>query len=178
MPLIDDSDDLKKFEDIYETYNRLMFKIAFDILHNEFEAENAVQNTLIKVAREIYRIDDVHSKETRNLVALMTKQMAINLLNKISKFNTVPLDEAEPEIDENMDLNEIVYTKQLKEKIYDSINELSSPYCEAASLRFVNEMSIAEISEILQRKSDVVRKQISRARISLREKLRKEGFDV
>ena len=38
LSLIDEEDDRMTFKDVYQKYNRLLYKIAFDILHSHYDA--------------------------------------------------------------------------------------------------------------------------------------------
>ena len=51
--VIDDAEDIKKFEKIYYEYREQMFFVANKILRDSYEAEDAVQNALLGIARSI-----------------------------------------------------------------------------------------------------------------------------
>ena len=51
---IDTYEDKKRFEELYHTYRNLMYKVAFDILQNPQDAEDALQKpTSIEVNNSI-----------------------------------------------------------------------------------------------------------------------------
>ena len=45
MSFIDSEDDREKFEIIYHEYRKRMFSVAYSILHNNEDAEDAVHET-------------------------------------------------------------------------------------------------------------------------------------
>ena len=51
--VIDDAEDIKKLEKIYYEYREQMFFVANKILRDSYEAEDAVQNALLGIARNI-----------------------------------------------------------------------------------------------------------------------------
>ena len=48
LQMIESEEEQSKFKAIYEKYKDLMFYVANDILHNEHDAEDAVQETLLR----------------------------------------------------------------------------------------------------------------------------------
>ena len=49
MALVDD-EDLPKFEQLYKNYRQQLYAIAYSILNNEQDAEDAVQTAYINIA--------------------------------------------------------------------------------------------------------------------------------
>ena len=58
MSFIDDDDDREKFEIIYNEYRKRMVSTAYSILRNHEDAEDAVHDTFIKIARNMNSIGD------------------------------------------------------------------------------------------------------------------------
>ncbi len=48
----------KKFEQLYDTYSRLMYYIAFDILKDEGHAQDAVQEAFINISKNFSKISE------------------------------------------------------------------------------------------------------------------------
>lgn len=46
LQMIESDDDKEKFEEIYTRYRRLMYFVAFKVVQNEPDAEDAVQQAL------------------------------------------------------------------------------------------------------------------------------------
>ena len=42
---------------LYEKYSKFMFKVAFDILNNNYAAEDALQQAFIKISKNLDKID-------------------------------------------------------------------------------------------------------------------------
>ena len=55
MALVDD-DDLPQFEEIYTQYKQQLYGIAYKILNNEQDAEDAVQITFQNIANDFKKI--------------------------------------------------------------------------------------------------------------------------
>lgn len=87
LSLIDNEDDRDKFEFIYLIYRKRMVSEAYNILRNEYDAEDAVHDTFIKLARNMKAIDEPDSDKTLSYVLKAVKNTAINILNKNIKRN-------------------------------------------------------------------------------------------
>ena len=56
LQTIETDKDKSKFEQIYEAYRGLMFHVAFKILEQEQDAEDAVHHAFVKIAENITKI--------------------------------------------------------------------------------------------------------------------------
>ena len=56
LQMIDTPEERSKFEQIYLEYKGLMFHVAYEILHNEQDAEDAVHHAFVKIAENIRAI--------------------------------------------------------------------------------------------------------------------------
>ena len=55
--LVSSEEDRTKLEQIYIKYKKLMYYIAMDILKDTHESEDVVQNSIIKTAKYIEKIE-------------------------------------------------------------------------------------------------------------------------
>lgn len=101
MSLIDNDDDRAKFEILYNKYRKRMVSIAFSVLKNKEDAEDAVHDTFIKIARNMQSIGEPDSSETLSYVLKATKNNAINLSQKNATRNKhIQLEDVENISDE------------------------------------------------------------------------------
>ena len=78
--VIDDAEDIKKFEKIYYEYREQMFFVANKILRDSYEAEDAVQNALLGIARSIRTLPDDDACLVRAYTLTAAKNAALNML--------------------------------------------------------------------------------------------------
>lgn len=95
LQMIETPEDRTKFEILYSSYKDWMGTIAFDVLHNKDDAEDAVHNAFVKIAENIRKIDDPLSKKTRAYIATITETKAIDIYRKKRRHPEVPLPEDE-----------------------------------------------------------------------------------
>lgn len=58
LQAIESPGDKEKFELLYKHYRSYMFKIAHDILENEFDTEDALHNAFISISKHMDKVQD------------------------------------------------------------------------------------------------------------------------
>lgn len=163
LEIIDDEDDRVKFEKIYYNYRKRMVYEAYSILHNKADAEDAVHDTFIKIARNMKSIDDTDSDKTLWYVLKAVKNTAINILHKNERVTSfAELGDVEKMTDENF-FEKLGISENYKE-VVDAIRGLDDTYRDAMFYHFVSEMKISEIAELLGRKKSTVQQQLVRGK--------------
>ena len=74
--ITDDKEKLSKLESVYTLYKKRMWYVANQILDNAQDAEDAVHNALIGIARNLDHITDIDSKSTLAYVITAAKHAA------------------------------------------------------------------------------------------------------
>lgn len=82
MSLIDSPNDRVNFELVYQTYRNLMFFIAYKILNNPQDAEDAVHTAFIKIAENMSKIEVAVCPKTKAFVVTIVENTAIDLYRK------------------------------------------------------------------------------------------------
>ena len=67
-------------EQIYLEYRGLMYHVAYEILHNEQDAEDAVHHAFVKIAENIKKITDPVCPKTHSYVVTITPFRGLHLL--------------------------------------------------------------------------------------------------
>ena len=117
LSMIDTDEDRAKFAALYERYSRLMFYIARQILDDEQLSEDAVQEALLRTARNMHKVGEVSCPQTRNFSVIITRNAALTMKKQscqAAEEELDVLDRARGNIDE---LFEQVSKKQLTECI-------------------------------------------------------------
>lgn len=79
LAAMDSPEDQSKFEQVYLAYKGLMYHVAYKILGNEQDAEDAVHNAFVKIAEYIKKIGDPVCPKTRSYVVTIVENKAIDL---------------------------------------------------------------------------------------------------
>lgn len=67
LSMIEGPEDRNKFEIVYEQYKNLMYYVAYRILREERDAEDAVHNAFVRIAEHIEKISEPVCPKTRAL---------------------------------------------------------------------------------------------------------------
>ena len=160
LSLIDEN-DMSRFEKIYYKYKNLLFYIANGILPDITDAEDAVQEAFIRIAKNMDKIEDTESVATKNFVAIIAKREALRISEKKYKSSE----------DKEIDLDTIEDTKAQDAliSIQNSLNLLPDEYCYLMNLKYVFGYSGKEISEITNLTETNVRQKLFREKRMLEE---------
>lgn len=164
--LIDTEEGKRKFVIIHEKYRNLMLKVAYNVLEDTHEAEDAVQEAFIKVARNMKSIGEVDSDKTKRFLITVTKRTAIDILRRKrsrGRYETY-VDEMEhvkaPVVYQETDID----SAQL-----DVLKNLSPKYRDVFILKYAYCYDNKDIAGILGIAEGTVRQRIARGKIKIQE---------
>lgn len=162
-------------EQLHSRYHRQMLVVADRILHNQAEAEDAVQNALMGVARNFDRLPR-DARAERAYVLTAAKNAALSMLPEKARRDAL-VDISQVDVPSGEDLFQQVMDCQDYALLLRSIRQLAAHYREVLMLVYVYDHTIQEAARILGRKEDTVRKQLHRGREILIEICKKEGLN-
>ncbi|MBQ3517229.1 MAG: sigma-70 family RNA polymerase sigma factor [Lachnospiraceae bacterium] len=171
--VVETEEDKSKLEIIVQQYGRLMYKIALDVVKNHHDVQDILQDAFEKIAKNLSHVGDPYDKTTRNYIAVITKNTALDLYRKKKRMWNKEVD-----ID-GLARNQIprVYIQTVEEQekafVVDAINSLPYKYRVVLSLKFTEKRSIKEISKMLNISETNVKQRIFRAKGMLKEELQK-----
>lgn len=172
--MIDDEKEQSRFEQIYYSYRKQMLLVADRVLHNLDEAEDAVQNALLGIARNIKTVPQDERME-RAYVLTAARNAALQLLPKQQQRDQM-LDIAELSVESGDNL----FLQAMSSLDYDlllrCLRQLDPIYRDVLLLVYVQEQSLDATADILGRKKETVRKQLQRGKRLLAELCEKEGL--
>ncbi len=144
-------------------YGDRILRLAYSYLHNESDAEEVLQETLLQYLR---KAPEFVSSEHEKAWLL---HVAANLSKNRIRYNRLrQTDELKEELtaEEREDLS----------FVWEAVRELPEKYREVIHLFYQENLSTAQIGEILKRKEATVRSDLLRGRAKLR-KVLKEAYD-
>lgn len=93
LHMLETPEEKSLFEQIYLEYCGLMFHVAYEILHNEQDAEDAVHQAFVKIAENIKKIDAPVCPKTHSYVVTIVEHQAIDQYRRLQKHPSVELIE-------------------------------------------------------------------------------------
>lgn len=150
-------DRKKGVEDLCSKYYKLIYGIAFSILKNKEDSEDAVQNFVTK----LYSMDDKNLPKDKEATWLYTvaKNEALQILRKKKKEldiyseNIYEIENANDEIEKIID----------KESFNKLISNLNNKEKEIVSLKIISDLSFSEISKLLEQPTSTIKWKYYRA---------------
>lgn len=163
-----------KIELLYDKYKFLLFKISKDILKRSELAKDIVHQVFVKIIENNLILGEIGSPKTRNLLAMMCRNLSINMHNKMKNkecmFDEIPNEK----IQENKLVEEIAISNYNIDIIINSINDLPSIYRDVLLLEKVHGYTKEEISQIFEISIETVYKRSQRARKKLAQILKEK----
>jgi RNA polymerase sigma-70 factor (ECF subfamily) len=167
LSMIETPDDKVKFERIYNRYRNLMYHVAYKVLSNHYDAEDAVHQAFVAIIRHLEKISDIDCPQTRSYIVLITERKAIDLIRTRHSEKVIPLNE---------DLIGIEIPAPGDHGLADALAKLPAHYREVLLLRFDNGYSAKELAQMLGMTESGVRKLIGRAKNALGRILEEESY--
>ena len=150
LSLIDKQEEKNRFEELYYRYRNLMYYIAYQVLHQDRDSEDAVQEAFFRIAKNMDKVKDIASTETKNFVAIITKREAMKIYDK--KHNS----------------------ENLVNEVKNAIEQLPYKFSSLLTLKYVLGYSGKEIAEITGLTETNVRQQLMCGRKKLSEILEED----
>jgi len=139
-------------------YRKQLYVLAYAILKNEMDAEDAVCNGILKGYEHLEQLKD--SRKLKSWLNVITKNEALKIKEKRA---LLPGNEKLEEI------LEPVYDSY--NELWDIIQKLKEEYRLVVVLFYYNEMSVKEIARVLEISVGTVKSRLNRAREFLKKEL-------
>ena len=178
MALIDEPSDKEKFEEIYIRYRDMMYETAVSVIKDVTEAEDIVQDSFLKIAKNISKFSGAVSDKTASFIFIIVRNTAFDYLRKEKRMEAVPYDDVNTSDKILMPEFERVLSDSGMGYIMDHIKDMDKIYTDAMKLRYIYGFTISEIAQLLGITPNNAEMRIYRARLMLKEKLEGDGHDV
>ena len=88
------TDEQLKIEEIFHTYGNLMFYVANQILHNDHDAEDAVQQALFVIYQNLEKFSEIKCPKSRGFIVTIVERKAIDLYRVKRRTASIPFEDA------------------------------------------------------------------------------------
>ncbi len=163
LSMIETEEDKSKFQLIYEKYKDLLLHIAWQEVHNEYDAEDIVSKTFIKVIKYLDKIENPVCNKTKNTLALMTRRTIADFFKKKKKQKIVFLEDEEIELASDVNIEKFAEASDISR----AIAMLSPKYRDLLLLKYDSGFDDYEIAKEYQMTVTNVRRTILRAKRKL-----------
>ena len=163
-----ETDDLKsRFEELYVKYSHLMYAVAFKILKNSEDSEDAVHQSFLNIARHFEKVNDITRQDIKPYLVVVVRNAAINILRgnkRREEFVEKLSGNVNTESFDNYEYNELI----------EAIAQLPQMYKDVLFMHYVEDFSVKETAEMLNIPKNTVYKRIERGKAILNEYLERQ----
>jgi RNA polymerase sigma-70 factor (ECF subfamily) len=170
--------DRQAFSEIVERYKHKIYQLAYRMLGNRLEAEDVGQETFLRVFANLSRYDQSHKFST--WIYRIATNLCIDRLRKrkltysldqevagtegLDLYSQIPDEQKTPEAE--------VITIELQQEVQQAMDQLPIQYKSIMNLRYIEDLSLQEISELVDLPVSTIKTRIHRGREALRKLLR------
>jgi RNA polymerase sigma-70 factor (ECF subfamily) len=170
------SGDADAFRVLVERHSHPLFRLAFRMTGNEQDAEDIVQETLLRAYRRLDHFDERAS--FRTWLYRITVNCSLDLV-RLRKRRSEVSGSANPDMDDPLDSlpaagpapDRVAMSEQARSRIVEALEELSASEKTAFVLRHFEGMCIEDISSVLECRPGAARHSVFRAVQKLRRAL-------
>jgi RNA polymerase sigma-70 factor (ECF subfamily) len=162
------------FAELFKFYQNYLFKLCFSYVHNEQEALDLLQEIYIKLYKNINKYDDKYPFHP------WIRRVAVNTCLNEKRKNTltcIPLDSGNEDysLEEQLasmdDTQQEVEGSEMAQIIKQHINTLPEKQRMVVILRYYEDLSYEEISELMKIPLGTVKTDLYRAKNALKDRL-------
>lgn len=165
---------MAEFDRVYSLYKNLLFRIAYDILNNVQDSEDAVQDAFFKIAENLDKIADEDSPQTRNFAVVITRNICFNVLRKRKRYTETDIDEENVCADSSAE--DEALSRLGMETLERALERLPEKYRDILYLTVYEEMSLHEAAKLLGITYENAKSRVKRARKKISVILEEEGY--
>ncbi|MDE7230452.1 MAG: sigma-70 family RNA polymerase sigma factor [Oscillospiraceae bacterium] len=162
-------DNQAKFEQLYGKYRIFMYRVAYGLMKNRQDAEDAVQDAFVRIYDHIDDIGEVDSPRTRSFVMVVTRNICLNELRSRRHDSGEDLDELDAASDDSVE--DTVLSALGVEEIKKALCELPVNYRDILYLTVFREYDLRGAAELLGITYENAKHRLLRARRKLAEML-------
>ena len=150
--------ELAKF---YKEHKNRLYALALSKLHNECDAEDAVQETFLNIAKYPEKFFEIDTHKKVAYVLIVIRNVILHMLKEASKHKA---DELTNDVLDNApSVEKLAIGNISAEELKDFIQKMSPTLSDVIKLKAFGRLSNSEIADILGVSKAAVRKRISEA---------------
>lgn len=155
-----------KFEELYYKYRGFMLRVASRVLRGEQDAEDAVHNAFLSIAKNMTLLPPLDSPQMRGFLYIVTENKAIDILRERGRR----------EIEAPLDDEPLCAPEERENHLAWCISQLPPRYQEVILLKYSHGYSTREIAKIFGISFAAASKLDQRAKNKLKELCEREGL--
>lgn len=168
LSFIDDIDDKKLFEYLFDSYRKQMLYLAMSFVHNQADAEDIVHDVFLSIAQKhISTIKTFENEaDVRGYLLKATKNTALNKIRdkKRTCVDLSDISELSSDSIQDSDFIETICNKFEYRQIISAIRSLDEIYRNSLYYHFVLELPVKQVAKMLHQSVSTTKTQLVRGK--------------
>ncbi len=163
-------------EVLHRRYYARLYKLAFMKLGNEDDAHDIASEAFLRAVRNVFNLDPLSSASLYPWLHTVVGNLVVDLYRRRAQIETV--SEA-PDVSDLLSIferieddgplpEEVVARRQTQAAVREALTHLPETQAEAVYLRFIGELSLAEIGEAMGKSEGAIKSLLHRGMLNLR----------
>ena len=175
LALLETDEQRNELSELYMQNIKKFYSIAYSILHNREDAEDAIQEAFLTVAKNPDAFFAVEQGKRVSYMNVIIRNTSFRIWKQRIKIEDKQVDLEETIVDSNISADEILVSKCDCEKIYRFINTFSENTKTALYLRIHLKMKYSDIASQMNISEQAAKKRVTRAIVKIKKFV--EGID-
>lgn len=153
-----------------------MYSVAFGILNNREDAEDAVMDAMSRILSNLDKFAHLSDRELLALVTAYTRNTSIDIYKKNKRGASEDIEECFDLSDDRADVEDAILESDRIEKLYRYLESLPYIYSQTFMLKYYFGYTDSEIAKAMKADKNTVRKRLTRVRKKLMDNANSAGF--
>ncbi|MBM3501697.1 MAG: sigma-70 family RNA polymerase sigma factor [Armatimonadetes bacterium] len=168
--------ETRALEVLHKRYYTRLYKLAFMKLGHEDDAHDIASEAFVRAVRNVFKLDPLSSASLYPWLHTVVGNLVVDLYRRRAQIETVS---DTPDLDDLVSLferledegplpEEIVARKQTQNAVREALAHLPETQAQAVYLRFIGELSLLEIGDVMGKSEGAIKSLLHRGMLSLR----------
>lgn len=177
LAILETDEQRNELADFYNKSRKRLYNIAYSKLHDSAAAEDAVQETFLRIADKPKNFFGVSLEKRQSYADVIVKNVSYDMLREKINKPIENLDDYECETATDLSAEDIVIDNENAYALVEFIRAMPEGMKDALMLQSVHKESSAGIAKILNISEDAARQRLSRAKRLIKEFLERRSHE-
>lgn len=161
LAILETDKQRSELDEFYKEHRNRLYALALSKLHNRYDAEDAVQETFLNIAKYPEKFFEIDAHKKISYVLVVIRNVISRMLKKANRceFDELP----ENAFNNVLSVETLAIGNISAEEIKNFIEKMSPALRDAIKLKVFGKLSNTEIADVLNISETAVRKRISTA---------------
>ena len=169
LAVIDDAAKKDDFTRIYYKYEKIVFAIAYAILEDKYDAEDAAQEAWFAISKNISRLDTDNEEFVERYVRKAAKSHSFMIIRKKNRSPKVAYSLSQNLASENEDAESVAHNNEFSARIINCLMNMPDTYRDVLTLFYLNDLKAKAIAAILGEPLPTVKSKLQRGKKILKQ---------